>query len=454
MRLLVVGLAGTGAAVVDDAVARGDAVVVTEDRPTGDGYLARAAHARDLGVDVVEAPDDARVRALVAGVDLVIPSPGVAPSHPAIVAATAANVPVRSEIDLAVERLRVPTTDAPAPAIVAITGTNGKTTVTSMIAAMGEASGLRSPAVGNIGSPLIALPASEVDVAVVEVSTFQLEFTTAAFAPDVAVLLNVAQDHVDWHGSVEAYVAAKAKVFAGQLPSQVLVVNVDDPVSRELATRAPGRVVTCSRTAAEATFHVETGDEGDGVIVGPAGVRVQLPAFRAAHDVDNAIAATAAALQVGATVAAIEATLASWTNLPHRVALVATVDGVDFVDDSKATNAHATASVLDGMDHVVLIAGGRDRSRNLHVLRPYASHLRAVVAIGEAASTVETVFADVVPVARADSMRGAVREAAARSQRGDTVLLSPACASLDWYSSYAERGDDFAREVATLEREA
>ncbi|MET0894659.1 MAG: Mur ligase family protein, partial [Acidimicrobiia bacterium] len=158
MRLLVVGLAGTGAAVVDDAVARGDAVVVTEDRPTGDGYLARAARARDLGVDVVEAPDDARVRALVAGVDLVIPSPGVAPSHPAIVAATAANVPVRSEIDLAVERLRVPTTDAPAPAIVAITGTNGKTTVTSMIAAMGEASGLRSPAVGNIGSPLIALP--------------------------------------------------------------------------------------------------------------------------------------------------------------------------------------------------------------------------------------------------------------------------------------------------------
>ncbi|MET0421933.1 MAG: cyanophycin synthetase, partial [Acidimicrobiia bacterium] len=143
-----------------------------------------------------------------------------------------------------------------------------------------------------------------------------------------------------------------------------------------------------------------------------------------------------------------------WTNLPHRVALVATVDGVDFVDDSNATNAHATASVLDGMDHVVLVAGGRDRSRNLQVLRPYASHLRAVVAIGEAASTVETVFADVVPVVRADSMRAAVREAAARAQRGDTVLLSPACASLDWYSSYAERGDDFAREVATLEREA
>ncbi len=454
MRLLVIGLAGTGAAVVEDAVARGDAVVVAEDRPGGDAYGARAARARELGVEVVEAPDDTRVRALVAHADLVVPSPGVPPSHPAIVAGTAAGIPIRSEIDLAVERLTAPL-DAgdvgerrAAPTIVAVTGTNGKTTVTSMVAAMGVASGLRSPAVGNIGPPLVAVSRADVDVVVVEVSTFQLEFTTAAFAPDVAVLLNVAQDHIDWHGSVEAYAAAKAKVFTHQRADQVLVVNLDDPVARDLSRAAPGRVVTCSRIDAEATYHV-VGD----TLTGPDGLRITLPPFRAAHDIDNALAATAAALEAGATIAGVESTLAAWTTLPHRVELVATFGGVDFVDDSKATNAHATASALDGLEHVVLLAGGRDRSRNLDVLRPYATHLRAVVAIGEAASTVEAVFADVVPVVRAASMRAAVREAAARAVPGDTVLLSPACASLDWYANYAERGDDFAREVATLERE-
>ena len=281
-----------------------------------------------------------------------------------------------------------------------------------------------------------------------EVSTFQLEFTTDAFAPDVAVLLNVGRDHIDWHGSAEAYAAAKGKVFAHQESDQVAIVNADDPLALRLAGSAPARLVTCSRHDAGPTFHV-----AGGAIAGPGGVHVDLPAFRVAHDVDNALAATAAGHAVGADAASIAATLAGWTTLPHRVEFVAHIGGVDFVDDSKATNAHATASALDGLESVVLVAGGRDRSRDLDALRPYATHLRAVVAIGEAAPRVEAVFSDVVPVVRAGSMRDAVRAAAARAEPGDTVLLSPACASFDWYSSYAERGDDFAREVAILERE-
>jgi UDP-N-acetylmuramoylalanine--D-glutamate ligase len=236
-------------------------------------------------------------------------------------------------------------------------------------------------------------------------------------------------------------------VFSHQEPEQVAVVNADDPVAAGLAARAPGRLTTCSRRDPAAAYHVT-----DRVIVGPDGTRVALPAFRAAHDVDNALAATAAARTVGADAPAVEATLAGWTNLPHRVELVASIGGVDFVDDSKATNAHATASALDGFASVVLLAGGRDRSRDLDALRPYASHLRAVVAIGEAAPRVEAVFAGAVPVVRAGSMHDAVRAAAERAEPGDTVLLSPACASFDWYTSYAERGDDFAREVASLER--
>jgi len=445
MRILVIGLAGTGEAVVVDARAHGSSVVVLEDHPTGDAYAARAVRAQALGAEVVERPSPDAVREQVESADLVVPSPGVRPDHPAITAAIAARVPVRAEIDLAVERLAA---RVPAPHVVAVTGTNGKTTVTSMIAAMCEASGRSSVAVGNIGRPLIDAVDDDVDVVVAEVSTFQLEFTTTAFAPQVAVLLNVAQDHIDWHGSVEAYAAAKAKVFTHQHADQVAVVNIDDPTTRALAREAPGRVVACSRVEDGADYVV-----AQDTIRGPGDVAVKLPAFRAAHDIDNALAATAAALEVGASAPAIEATLAGWTTLPHRVELVATIDGVDFVDDSKATNAHATASALDGLEHVVLLAGGRDRSRNLDTLRPYARHLKYVVAIGEAAPTVESVFTDVVPVVRAESMHDAVRKAAAAAEPGDTVLLSPACASFDWYSGYGERGDDFAHEVHALRGE-
>jgi len=441
MRLVVVGLAGTGAVVVDDARARGDDVVVLDDQPTGDTYAARAARARAVGAVVVESPSVDDAARAVEGADLVVPSPGVRPDHPTVEAALAAAVPVRSEVDVAMERIAA---RPDAPRVVAVTGTNGKTTVTSMVAAMADASGIRSAAVGNIGRPLLDAVDDAVDVLVVEVSTFQLEFTTAAFAPDVAVLLNIGRDHIDWHGSVEAYARAKGKVFAHQRLEQVLVANIDDREVRPLVSAAPGRVVTCSRVDEHATFRVE-----DAMIVGPE-LEIAVPPFRALHDVDNALAASAAAIEIGAGPDAIERTLAGWTSLPHRMQLVATIDGVEFVDDSKATNAHATTSVLGGLHDVVLLAGGLDRSRDLDALRPYADRLRAVVAIGDAAPTIEAVFADAVPVVRASSMHDAVRAAAARAQDGDTVLLSPACASFDWYSGYAERGDDFAREVESL----
>ena len=445
MTVLVIGLAATGQVVVEDVVARGVDVVVVEDRPGGDGYDARARRARELGARVVEAPADADAAALVVGVDLVVPSPGVAPEHPVVLAALGHGIPVRSEIDVAMERLAA---RPGAPRVVAVTGTNGKTTVTSMVAAMGDAGRLRTTAVGNIGRPLLDAVDDDVDLLVVEVSTFQLEFTTAAFAPEVAVLLNVGRDHIDWHGSVEAYARAKAKVFAHQRAEQVLVANVDDRTVRSLIDDAAARLVTCSRDDPTATFHTR-----DAALVGP-GFEVALPRFRARHDVDNALAAAAAATYVGVAPADIESTLAGWTSLPHRMQLVATIAGVEFVDDSKATNAHATTSVLGGLHDVVLLAGGRDRSRDLEALRPYASRLRAVVAIGEAAPTIEAVLGDTVPVVHAASMHDAVRTAASHARPGDTVLLSPACASLDWYANYAERGDDFAREVEKLRSDA
>jgi UDP-N-acetylmuramoylalanine--D-glutamate ligase len=452
MRVLVVGLATTGASVVTYTRAAGHEVTVLEDRPVrdgaaGDAYLARAERAVAEGAVLVEGPDAREAAAHGRAADLVVPSPGVRPDHPAVAAAHGAGVPVRSEIDLAAARLRA---RPDAPRLIAVTGTNGKTTVTTLIDAMVRAAGIASSAAGNIGRPLLEAAGDDVAVVVAEVSSFQLAFTTDAFAPDVAVLLNVAEDHLDWHGSADAYARAKAQLFAHQGVDALLVVNGDDPVADALAAGAPGRVVRFRAAAPTGGGYGVRGAE----LVGPGGVIAPVPGSGTPHDTANALSAAAAALEVGADVAAVARTLAGFGGLAHRVQLVGERDGVRFYDDSKATNPHATASALAGFDDVVLIAGGRNKALDLAGLRAQVSHLRAVVAIGEAAGEVEAAFGDAVPVVRAASMRDAVRAAAAHARSGDTVLLSPACASFDWYEGYAARGDDFAREVALLARPA
>lgn len=449
MRVLVLGLGVTGESVVAWAAAAGHDVVVVEDDPSGDPYARRAARAAAVGAVLLAGAPAAEVEACARSVDLVVPSPGVRPNHPVILAATGAGVTVRSEVDVGVEQILAM---APRPRLIAVTGTNGKTTVTTMAAAMCAESGLAALTVGNIGRPVIELARDVVDggtaadVVVMEVSSFQLEFTTAAFVPDVAVLLNVASDHIDWHDSVEAYAKAKARVFAHQTPGHVLVVNADDPIAWELSASAAATVVPYSGRSVPARGYGVRG----GMLVGPQGDVAAVPASTAVRDVENALAATAAVVHCGADVEGVARALASWQGLPHRLQLVATVDGVRYVDDSKATNGHAAANALRGLEHAVLIAGGRDRSRDLGRLRGFADRLRAVVAIGEAAETVVELFEGLVPVERAASMRDAVRAAAARAVPGDTVLLSPGCASLDMYESYAARGDDFAREVRLL----
>ena len=444
MRVLVVGLATTGASVVSYTRAAGHDVTVLDDAPdTGDAYAARVARAESEGAHLLEAPDAVEAAAQGRAADVVVPSPGVHPDHPALVAANDAGVPIRSEIDLAAARLRA---RPDAPRLVAVTGTNGKTTVTTLIDSILREAGIASVAAGNIGRPLLDAAGDDVAAVVAEVSSFQLAFTTDAFAPDVAVLLNVAEDHLDWHGSVAAYAQAKAELFRHQGASGVLVVNRDDPVALGLAAEAPGTVVRFGTgLPAPGDFGVVGTD-----LVGPPGVLAAVPASGAPHDVANSLAAAAAALAVGADIDAVARGLDGFGGLAHRVQLVGERGGVRYYDDSKATNPHATAGALAGFEHAVLIAGGRNKGLDLGGLRVHAPQLRAVVAIGEAASEVEAAFTGAVPVVRAASMHDAVRAAAAHAQAGDAVLLSPACASFDWYESYAARGDDFAREVASL----
>jgi UDP-N-acetylmuramoylalanine--D-glutamate ligase len=354
-------------------------------------------------------------------------------------------VPIRSEIELAAERIVAP--------IVAVTGTNGKTTVTELVTAMLLASGRRAIAAGNIGTPLIhyagAGPETGVDVVVAEVSSFQLEFT-AHFRPHVAVLLAVADDHLDWHGSLGAYADAKARVFAAQRSDDVLVYDADDPMATSLAERAPSRRIAVSLDPTrEGAARVVAGrlcDPDGEPLADVASLTRSLP-----HDLSNSLAAACAALAAGATRAGVQDALSSFRTLPHRVALVGEARGVKYYDDSKATNPHAALHAIAGFDSVVLLAGGRNKDLDLGVLAGELDRIRAVVAFGEAAPEVEKVFAGRRPVVRADNMRDVVRAAAAHAQPGDVVLLSPACASWDWYpGGYEARGDDFAAEVALL----
>jgi len=448
MHVLVVGLAVTGEVVVRHRSAAGDDVTVIEDRPIGDDWVTRAAHARALGAEVVEAPDAAHASALAAAADLVVPSPGVPERHAAVAAARRHGVPVRSEIDLAAEVA----TGAGRPVIAAVTGTNGKTTVTTLTAAILDASGMRAAAAGNIGRPLLDAVHDTVDVVVAEVSSFQLALTER-FAPHAAALLNLGADHLDWHRTFEGYARAKANVFARQGPDDVLVFNADDPIVAGLAAGTPGRRIAFS-VADGAASGARVVDTATGrLLVTPAGeeiMRVDELVSGRPVDLANALAACALALDLGADIGAARAVLGEFRGLDHRMQVVAEHGGVRWIDDSKATNVHATLAAVRGLGDVVRLAGGRNKGIDLGGLRAAAPSLRAVVAIGDAADEVEEAFAGAVPVVRATSMRAAVRAASELARRGGTVLLSPACASFDWYPSYAARGDDFAAEVRAL----
>jgi UDP-N-acetylmuramoylalanine--D-glutamate ligase len=423
LKALVVGYGVTGQAVERHLTANGWDVVVVDDRARGER--------------VVTAPEPGTLRALVADADLVVPSPGVPLAHPVYALAARADVPVLSEIELAYREMEgLP--------LVAVTGTNGKTTVTTLIAAMLHRGGISAVAAGNIGLPLIdAVGRAEVMVA--EVSSFQLR-STETFHPNVAVWLNLSEDHLDWHPDVADYAAAKAKVWANQGPGDIAVVNADDPVVMAAAAHAPGRVVTFGLgDDADADWRV-----ADGWLTAPDGRPVvavaDLPRALP-HDLANDLAALAAVSHFGVADADCRAVLTEFQGLPHRVQLVSDAGGVRWYDDSKATTPASVVAALRGFSSVVLIAGGRNKGLDMGVLRDAAGPVRAVVAIGDAAPEVAKAFDGVAPVTVARSMDEAVDAAAGAAQPGDAVLLSPGCASFDWYGSYAERGDDFVRAV-------
>jgi UDP-N-acetylmuramoylalanine--D-glutamate ligase len=432
---LLLGFGLTNQAVADALTRRGIDVVVTDDNASD----ASSAAADERGIELVAGPDRARYEGLVRAASEVLPSPGIGDTHVALELARALGVPVRSEFDLAGEWNERP--------VLAITGTDGKTTVTTLVTDMLVASGVKAVAAGNNELPLVAaIDDPTTDVFVVEASSFRLDHSER-FAPSVGTWLNFAPDHLNLHRSLEAYEEAKARIWRDQSPSDVAIGSADDPVVLGHLLEASARQVTFGLDD-DADYHVENerlvGDDGADL----AGVGDLWRSFP--HDVSNALAAAATARAGGATVDGVHDALLAFHGLAHRIELVGQKDDVDFYDDSKATTPNATAAALRSFDSVVLIAGGQNKGLDLRVLATEAPHIRAVVAIGEAADEVQDSFEGVRPVVVAQSMSDAVKQAASLARAGDAVLLSPACASFDWYKSYGERGDDFAARVREL----
>lgn len=410
----------------------------------------RVALCDDRDVTVQGAPAGARTiapaRALetLGEFDLVVPSPGVPAAHPLLVEARARGIAVQSEIELAASHL-----DA---TLVAVTGTNGKSTTVTLIGAMLAAAGRRVFTGGNLGNPLSNAVGSDFEVAVAEVSSFQLEWVER-FHPHVGAMLNLSADHLDRHGDLQTYLATKLRLFANMNAGDFAVLPRGQSWASEAASGLEAAVSTFGLTARPAG---EPGIEADAAgrrLVGDGGFVANLPQAwpRLPHDLENAAAAAQLARLAGATAAAVEAGIAAFRPLRHRLAPVAEVAGVSYWNDSKATNVGATLSSLRAFERgVIVLCGGVSKGCDFRPLAREATRIKLVVAYGEAAAAIEAALSHSVKVVREPGLRAALERASAEAAGGDTVLLAPACASFDEFRDYNDRGEQFERWVADL----
>ncbi|HEY7190828.1 MAG TPA: UDP-N-acetylmuramoyl-L-alanine--D-glutamate ligase [Vicinamibacterales bacterium] len=439
-RVVVVGAARSGIAAAELLVRRGARVVLTETRPA----VNEADRLRAAGVDLELGGHTAST---VDSADLIVTSPGVVTDQPLFASARSRGVDVIGELELASRWVRGP--------IIAITGTKGKSTTTTLVGRMLQADGRTTLVGGNIGVPLSAQvdASTENTVHVVEVSSFQLESTTT-FRPWISLWLNFADDHLDRHASVDEYASAKARIFANQRAEDWAVVNAQDPVVMARSDGiAPTRVLFSPSGRLDEGFVVD----GNWIVRKTAkGTAPLIPVsaveLTGAHMLGNVVAAAAVAHTAGVTPQAMTRALSGFRGLEHVMEPAGIVRGIRFVNDSKATNVEAARRSIESFDGgVVALVGGRFKGGDLRELRePLAARGRAVIAIGEASPLVREALHDVVPVIAASSMREAVTRGFEAATAGGVVLLAPACASFDWFADYAARGRAFKEEVEAL----
>ena len=442
-KILVVGLGKTGVGLCRFLASRQAQVTATDSAVAADLAPALAA-LQDLNLnwDLGQSQP-----ANWQDFDLIIPSPGVPAELPWLREAVAQGIPLIGELEVASSYLRLP--------VAAISGTNGKTTTTTLVGELLRASGKRPLLGGNIGTPLVDLLSvqAEADCLVLEISSFQLD-TAPSFKPHIAALLNITDDHLDRYPDFKAYADSKAGLFRRQGPEDVAILNADDPQVAALEHRVKSRVY----------FYSSRKLLNYGAWKAPGAIKVRLADGREAeflltdivlpgeHNLENIMAALLLALEMGATPEACTGVLASFRGLPHRLEWVANLGGVDFFDDSKGTNVGAVVRSLEHFTRpVVLIAGGRDKGGDYSPLYSLIRQkVKQVILMGEARETMSAALAGQAPIQLAADMVQAVNLAFAATVPGDVVLLSPACSSFDMFRDYAERGFVFQQVVRSL----
>ncbi|HEY0634923.1 MAG TPA: UDP-N-acetylmuramoyl-L-alanine--D-glutamate ligase [Gammaproteobacteria bacterium] len=433
---VVVGLGKTGLSCARFLAAHGIPFVIADSRQTPPGVDEMRSHFPDVAIHL--GPFDA---ALLRDAAQIVLSPGVAPQEPVIASAQQAGVPVLGDIELFARHVNAP--------VVAITGSNGKSTVTTLVGEMAKAAGIKVRVGGNLGTPALdLLDGTAPDLYVLELSSFQLEVTESLNAR-AATVLNISEDHLDRHGTVEEYAAIKQRVFRGD---GVMVLNRDDAAVAAMA-EASRRVVYFSLEpgAGNDDYGLQQQD-GETWIAKGAQRLIATKEIRIAgrHNWANAMASLALGEAVGLPMPAMTEVLRKFPGLPHRCQWIAEQNGVNWYEDSKGTNVGATLAALAGMpgNKVVLIAGGQGKGQDFAPLRPVVSErARAVVLIGEDAPLIAKALAMSVPLLTATSMDEAVERAAEVALPGDAVLLSPACASFDMFTNYVARGEAFTATV-------
>jgi UDP-N-acetylmuramoylalanine--D-glutamate ligase len=442
-RVLVVGLGRSGVASALFLKSRGARVTVSDSK-TEDQLRNEIPVLLDNGIAVETGGHGDRT---FQNQDLIVVSPGVPVDAPPLVQARAMGEPVIGEIELASEFL-------PGP-IVAITGSNGKTTTTTLVGEILSRSGKKTLVGGNIGNPAISLVAKATPEAaiVLEVSSFQLE-TIHTFCPKVAVVLNVTPDHLDRHRTFQAYVDAKARIFENQQPEDFAVLNADDPTCVDLATRTRAQVFWFSRKRQmQQGTSVQHGQivSRRGASDEPVMPISEVP-LKGAHNVENILAAICAAQLMGCDVASIRAAVTAFKAVEHRLEFVAKVNGVDYYNDSKATNVDATIKALESFPgNIHLILGGKDKGSDYTLLNNLLrERVKCAYTIGAAADKIQSQIRGTTEIIPAGTIEAAIMRASASAIAGDIVLLAPACASFDQFQNYEHRGRIFKELVGNL----
>lgn len=443
-KVTVVGLARSGAAACKLLVSCGARVIGSDHRPaeqiqTDLNDLERRGVILELGLH--------RPETLLTA-DLIVVSPGVDMNLPVLQEAKSRGIRIWSEVELAFRASEAP--------FMAITGTNGKSTTTTLIGLMIKCAGRKAVVAGNIGTALSDVVAglSRENLVVAEISSFQLE-TIDLFRPQVAVLLNVTPDHLDRYANLFEYLQAKARIFVNQQPSDTAVLNADDPFTIEAAGQARARKIFFSqrRAVREGAF-LQAGTLSfclDGRA--EAVCRLEELRIQGVHNVENALAAIAAAGALGVPSQCMREVLRQFGGLEHRLEMVAEIDGIRYFNDSKGTNVGATAKSLESfpVGKVILIAGGLDKGADFRPLIPLIKErVKTAILIGKARAKLQATLEGVCPIREAESLTEAVEAAATSATAGDVVLLSPACASFDMFQDFEERGRAFKSEVRRL----